>query len=140
MSFKRKSESIQCSIFLYSNRDIMITKMKGIEANLGASNSMNLYPEWDVLQYLKNERKELTIEQNMTRVASHQYDLVYNTSKIPIPSQLNIQANEFVTKALKQLAPKPYFPIHPYTIVQLNHMPLIPYDDKIFLRLYTNNT
>ena len=44
----------------------MINKVEGIEAYPGTSNSMILHPEWDILQALKTERKELTIEQNMT--------------------------------------------------------------------------
>ena len=53
----------------------MITKVEGIEAYPVASNNMTLYPEWDAIQAMKTERKELTIEQNIIWVASHQDDL-----------------------------------------------------------------
>ena len=71
----------------------MITKVEGIEAYPGASNSMTLHPEWDVLQALKTERKELTIEQNITWLVSHQDDLVDETTELTIPVQFNIQAD-----------------------------------------------
>ena len=68
----------------------MITKVEGIEAYPGASNSMKLHPEWDVLQELKTERKDFTIKQNITWVASHQDDLVEDTAELSIPAQFNI--------------------------------------------------
>ena len=75
------------------------------------------------------------IEKNITWVASHQDDLVDDTTYLTILAQFNIQAGELATKGLNQLAPKPYVPIDPTIIVQLNHIRLIP--DVV--RSYTNN-
>ena len=112
----------------------MITKLEDIEAYPDASNSMTFHPEWDVLKAFKTERKELTIKQNITWLASHQDDFVKDTTQLTIPAQFSIHADELGTKAFKQLAPKSFVPIDPSTIAQLNHMPTILDNNKTISR------
>ena len=76
---------------------------------------MTLHPEWDVLNALFNERKELKLTTKIMWVASHQDDKTA-VSKLSIPSQANVRVNKSATVALKKLVPKPFVPMEPTTI------------------------
>ena len=97
---------------------------------------MTLHPEWDVLNALFNERKELKLTTKIMWVASHQDDNT-EVSNLSIPSQENVCADKLATKALKMLEPKPFVPMETTTIAQLHHRP--PTNNDPIQHSYTNN-
>ena len=114
------NEPVRSKIQVYTDSLSMIKKLKAYDAYPTAPLKTVLDSEWDVLSALHRALKWFQTTPKLNWVKSHQDDLVFDKTAMPLDAYLNSEADELATIGLKRLTEKPMVPMDPDSNIQFH--------------------